>query len=239
MENGVRENVIKQSVEKMSKSKKNVVDPNEILEQYGVDSVRLFVVSDTPCNKDLQWNDKALNGCWCFNNRIWSITNNILEHKPIDESKNENFNNYALNMFNKIIYDLEKINVNVAIATIRIFVNYIEENKNYITKDLLISKWKDLLKLYWCLCPIISLECLTLLEDDLQFNLPENKPQSELPNYELVVQKNGKKIFTFQVSSDSSKEDIIKIIKEKYSSYDLYNYKNVIYVKNKIINFVY
>jgi leucyl-tRNA synthetase len=239
MENGVRENVIKQSIEKMSKSKKNVVDPNEILQQYGVDSVRLFVVSDTPCNKDLQWNDKALNGCWCFNNRIWHITNTILEHNSINNNKDEDFNNYSLNMFNKIIYDFDKININVAIATIRIFVNYVEENKDYITKNLLINKWKDLLKLYWCLCPIISLECLNLLGDDLQFNLPENKPQNQLSNYELVVQKNGKKLFTFQVSSELLQEDIINIINEKYPNYNLNNYKNVIYIKYKIINFVY
>jgi leucyl-tRNA synthetase len=59
--------------EKMSKSKKNTVDPQEILDKYGADTTRLFVVSDTPPDKDLDWSDEGLDGCWRYTNRIHRI----------------------------------------------------------------------------------------------------------------------------------------------------------------------
>lgn len=259
---GIKQRVEAGPIEKMSKSKKNTVNPMTILSEYGADSVRLFVVSDTPCNKDLQWSDKSLNGCWCFNNRIWSISNEILNKTPVnikeiednesplwlDNSllkkeenfyeKDEFFKEYAENSFYTIIKDLDTININVAIANIRIFVNYVEDNMDLISPNLLKEKWKDLMKLYWCLCPIISLEVLELLGDDLCFNLPVNKSKSQSEVYELVIQKNGKKLFTLEVKSTLNQEDIIKIINEKYSEYNLSNYKKVVFIKYKIINFV-
>lgn len=238
MENNLKQRVVEGPIEKMSKSKKNTIDPVTILDEYGVDSVRLFVVSDTPCNKDLQWSDKALNGCWSFNNRIWSISNELLEYEATNNSKDEYFKEYAANMFYLIIKDLDEININVAIANIRIFVNYVNDNIGYISRELLINKWKDLMKLYWCLAPIISLEILSLLGDDLSFNLPENKPKDQSDVYELVVQKNGKKIFTVQVKSSVNENTIIDLINKEYSQYNLCMYKKVVFIKYKIINFV-
>src|SRR3546814_5772895 len=60
-------------VEKMSKSKKNVVDPDDIIEQYGADAVRWFMLSDSPPERDLPWTEAGIEGAWRFINRLWRL----------------------------------------------------------------------------------------------------------------------------------------------------------------------
>src|SRR5690606_32294009 len=60
-------------VEKMSKSKKNTVDPLKILDSYGADAVRLFVLSDSPPDRDLEWTDAGIEGAWKYMNRLWRL----------------------------------------------------------------------------------------------------------------------------------------------------------------------
>ncbi|MDR2412417.1 MAG: leucine--tRNA ligase [Holosporales bacterium] len=59
--------------EKMSKSKKNVVDPDKMVQTYGADAVRLFILSDTPIDRDLEWSEEGIEGCWRFVNRVWRL----------------------------------------------------------------------------------------------------------------------------------------------------------------------
>ena len=59
--------------EKMSKSKKNTVDPNFIIEKYGSDTARLFVLSDTPPEKDMEWSDDGVEGCSRYINKLWCL----------------------------------------------------------------------------------------------------------------------------------------------------------------------
>jgi leucyl-tRNA synthetase len=67
-------------VEKMSKSKKNVVDPDAIVQRYGADTVRLFCLSDSPPQKDLEWSDQNVEGCHRFLNRLWNLVMDRLNH---------------------------------------------------------------------------------------------------------------------------------------------------------------
>lgn len=234
--NGIKQEVIRGNFEKMSKSKKNTVSPTELLKVYGADALRLSIVSDTPANKDLQWNEKNLNGCWCFNNRLWTITHNLISHNTTNDSRDSFFTNYSLNIFHNIIEELQALNINVAIAQIRIFVNYVEENKNFISKDLLVEKWKDLLKLYWCICPIISMECLEILGDNLEFKLPLSKAKCESHIYELVIQRNGRKLSTMEVKDTLTEQEIIQLVINTYDN--LKHHRKVIFIKYKVINFV-
>ena len=235
--NGTPQEVILGSYEKMSKSKKNTVSPQEILQQSGVDALRLFIVSDTPCHKDLQWNEKSLNGCWTFINRIWRITHEIYGHVTKNQEKNEFFQEYSWNIFFNIIKDFETISINVAIAQMRIFVNYVEDNKDCISSELLKSQWKDFLKLLWCICPVISMECLELLGDDLKFELPFSRHKIQGDVYHLVIQKDGKKIQILEVKSTWEEADLLPIILEKHPY--LSGYSHIIFVKYKIMNFVF
>ncbi len=62
-------------IEKMSKSKKNVVDPDPMFDQYGADAVRWFMLSDSPPERDLEWSESGIEGTWRFVNRVWRLVN--------------------------------------------------------------------------------------------------------------------------------------------------------------------
>ena len=73
--------------ESMSKSKKNTIDPEEIIKNYGADSVRLFILSDSPPEKDVQWSDEGMNSSFKFIQKLWTLNNRILEQ--INANHNE------------------------------------------------------------------------------------------------------------------------------------------------------
>ena len=64
-------------IEKMSKSKKNVVDPQQIIENYGADTARFFMLSDSPPNRDMEWSDSGVDGSWRFLNKLWKFVKNF------------------------------------------------------------------------------------------------------------------------------------------------------------------
>ncbi len=70
------------AVEKMSKSKRNTIDPEEIVEQYGADTARWFMMSDTPPERDIEWTQSGIDGAWRYVQRLWRLTNDALPHLP-------------------------------------------------------------------------------------------------------------------------------------------------------------
>ena len=72
----------------MSKSKKNTIDPEEIINNYGSDSVRLFIVSDSPPEKDIQWSEEGINGCYKFVQKLWTMHKNIINKINSKDSDN-------------------------------------------------------------------------------------------------------------------------------------------------------
>ena len=128
--------------EKMSKSKKNVVDPAVIISEYGADTARLFMLSDSPPDRDLDWTESGIEGAWRFINRLWRM---VSEPRISIEKANlgvpKNLNNemtIARQAIHQTIYhvsgDIEKFHFNKAIARIRELVNKLDsldgKNKN-------------------------------------------------------------------------------------------------------------
>ena len=120
----------------MSKSKKNVIDPEFIIENYGADSVRLFILSDSPPEKDVQWSEQGMVSSYKFIQKLWvlhcEIKSKILnEDKVKNDTKIEEFTNLTIK---KITNNLEKFNYNVIIAnlyeTYNYLASYIKTNKN-------------------------------------------------------------------------------------------------------------
>ena len=102
----------------MSKSKKNVVDPEYIINNYGADAVRLFILSDSPPEKDVQWSEQGMISSYKFIQKFWTLHNEIKnklfsEKKDKKEIKIEKFTN---ELISKITNNLEKFNYNVIIA---------------------------------------------------------------------------------------------------------------------------
>lgn len=219
--------------EKMSKSKKNIVDPIEIIDKYGADTMRLFIMSDTPADKDFIWNENNLQGCWRFINKIWNLNLNIKNFSSSGDVKN--LEDFVLNMFYRIVKNFENFEFNIAIAHIRIIINYIEDNWNTLDSTRLQEIWQDFLKLFWCLCPIISCECLSMW-NNLNFTLPIVKQNHQLSQYILLICKNGRKISEMEVNADESEDIIKQKIFKLYT--ELEKSTQIIYIKNKLINFV-
>ena len=71
------EPVIPGRTEKMSKSKKNVVDPQKIIDSFGADTARFFMLSDSPPDRDMEWSDSGVEGSWRFLNKLWKFVHNL------------------------------------------------------------------------------------------------------------------------------------------------------------------
>jgi len=74
------------STEKMSKSKLNVVDPEGIIDAYGADAARLFVLSDSPPDKDFDWTETGIHGAWKYLNRLWRLCQHSANHGALNEA---------------------------------------------------------------------------------------------------------------------------------------------------------
>jgi len=121
--------------EKMSKSKKNVVDPSRIIESYGADAARLFMLSDSPPDRDLDWTDSGIEGAWRYLSRIWRMASEPpVELPAAGSAAPEAFGGSALGVVRAahkaiagVTDDLEKFRFNTAVARIREFTNALAE----------------------------------------------------------------------------------------------------------------
>ena len=239
-------------VEKMSKSKKNVVDPSIIIEKYGSDTARFFILSDSPPERDMEWTDEGIEGAWKFLSKIWNLINS---HK-FSEVKIENLTPVSKKDFkiltetNKCIKNvtdsIERFHFNIAIAALRTLYNELNayeilEYRCLIFKKLCISK---LLILLNPICPHISEEGWQILGFKNLIS-SEKWPEVEhqfLKKNELIIpiQINGKRRGEIEIPIDLKKEEIEELaLNHKNIKKFLSNTpKKMIYVPNKIINIV-
>ncbi|MFL2679413.1 MAG: leucine--tRNA ligase [Alphaproteobacteria bacterium] len=248
--NGQLERLIKGRSEKMSKSKKNVVDPSGIISKYGADTARLFMISDSPPERDLEWSIDGIKATYKFLKKTFDYLSEDfsfilnLEKKVID-SFNDN-EKEIYNFVGKIIInfskDIEYYRLNKAVAKLRELSNKIM-NSN-INIHLHNYSWSIFLRLISIITPHFSQE---LASNSGFKNLLSN---IEWPNFKLealssekvniVVQLNGKKKTILNVSQNTEKAKLLEIIKKdsKNNFVDDSSIKKIIFIKNKIINFV-
>jgi leucyl-tRNA synthetase len=106
-------------IEKMSKSKKNVVDPDEIIQNYGADTARWFMLSDTPPERDVEWTTAGVEGAWRFTQRLWRLVNEAAEWKPCEGNGNAlELRRAAHKALAAVTADLNSLRFNRAIARI-------------------------------------------------------------------------------------------------------------------------
>ena len=238
------ENIIVGPIESMSKSKKNTIDPESIIKNYGADSVRLFILSDSPPEKDVQWSDQGMIASFKFIQKLWLLNSKILEKiKNNDEdNKNENLTKYTNQLIFKITQNLEKFNYNVIVANLHETYNFlIKEIEKPIKKEILIENYKKILILMNPFIPHFTSECLNNLNQK-EVNWPIVS-EAELIEDEInfVVQINGKKRAILMVNRDLSENEIMKQIKlDKETVRFLINKKiqKTIFVSNRLINII-
>jgi len=234
--------------EAMSKSKKNVVDPESMIKIYGADAIRWFMLSDSPPDRDIQWSNAGVAAAHKFIQRVWLLTNKIVERKNIKSSAEDEKN--FLVKINKYLFKItnliEKFQLNVAIANIYETIRFLEENlEKNVGNQCFLKSQASIMKAMMPFTPHLSCECLSKLEEK------DFYPKIEWPKIEksllidekvtIVIQVNGKKRGLISAKKDLAEEEAIKEAKKVANIEKNLKDKKIvknIFVKNKIINFI-
>ena len=230
--------------ESMSKSKKNTIDPEDIITSYGADAARLFILSDSPPEKDVQWSEEGISSSYKFIQKLWNLNTKILEKikKDNDENEDKELEKETNKFLKRISENLENFSYNKIVANLHEIHSFLTKNidKNY-SKENILDNYKKILIAIMPIIPHFSNECLEML----------SVKNVKWPNYDLslikeneiniVVQINGKKRALIKTIPDESEENLFKIIEkeEALKKYiDNITIKRKIYVKNKLINII-
>ena len=238
------EKIIVGPTESMSKSKKNTIDPENIIKNYGADSVRLFILSDSPPEKDVQWSDQGMLASFKFVQKLWALNSKILD-KIKDNNQNDegkNLTKFTNQLINKVTQNLEKFHYNVIVANLYEMYNFlIKETDKPIKKEILIENYKKILILMNPFIPHFSNECLNTININ-QINWPKVSKEDLIEeDINFVVQINGKKRTILKVKRDMVEKEILEIIKvnleiEKFLKDQ--TIKKSIFVPNRLINII-
>ena len=246
--------LIKGRSEKMSKSKKNIIDPETIIKKYGADTARFFIMSDSPPERDLEWSDEGVKATWKFLSKVFNYLSLKKFNFYTNDLVNINFNTKnseveilvkKLTIFvKKITDDIESHRFNVAIAKLRELANELFKIP-YNIKELHDFSWSIFIRLIYPFTPHFSEELASVgnLKNVSISNLRWPRINKSLLNQEyinIVFQVNGKKKGLVNVKKDLKQKEIELEIKQKFEDIkvNLDSSKKVIFVKNKIINFV-
>ena len=231
--------------ESMSKSKKNTIDPEKIINIYGADAVRFFILSDSPPEKDVQWSDAGISSSFKFVQKFWSMHEKIIDLKKKEKFNDKNnieLNIFTNNLINNLNNNLEKFSYNKIIANFHEAYNFLNK---ICQKDLcknFFENYIKIIKIFFPVLPHLSSECLFQIEPSEQFTWPVvDKNYLKTNNYTIVIQINGKKRSIIETSEFLSEKDLLNIVKNKNEISKFLTNKNilkVIYVKNKILNLI-
>ena len=230
--------------ESMSKSKKNTIDPQNIINQYGADAVRFFILADSPPERDVQWSIEGMLSSYKFIQKFWILNEQICEIDKTElVSENKELDIFTNLTIYKINQALDKFRYNVIIATyheVYTFYKKISDTKkNY--KNLRCNFEKILITMMPVM-PHITNECLEKLNYDKEVQWPniEEKYLND-DRVEIIIQINGKKrnsISTVKNIDEKKLNDLItkeELVDKYLKSGQIIK---TIYVKNRVINYI-
>ena len=230
--------------ESMSKSKKNTVDPETMIKQLGADSVRWFILSDSPPEKDIQWSDNGVVSANKFLQKIWNICFLVSNRKEtqVDKDLENTFNAKINNYVYKIDRSIENFRFNVSVAQIYEIYNFFRDHlDNNIGNKTLSNNLIKILKVMIPFVPHLANECLELLKCSNNNKWPDISGENELEEIKMAVQINGKTRDVIKIKKDLMEKDVNNfIIKNSKAKKYLDRKKTIkiIFVKNKIINYI-
>ncbi len=236
--------------ESMSKSKKNVIDPQSVIEMYGADAVRWFVLSDSPPERDIQWSDEGISGSYKFIQKIWNISekiNSIQENNSLTNEIKNDLDKFINKLIKEVTYNIDHFHFNVAVAKFYEFINSLSKilSENESNKEYYQNIFKQFLILIYPFLPHLASECWEKITQQQNLHIQSwptfDESLLKVEEINLVIQINGKKRAILQVKPDMEEKTLFNM------SLDLDNVKKFvenkkivkkIYVKNKLINFV-
>jgi len=230
--------------ESMSKSKKNTIDPEDIIKNYGADSVRLFILSDSPPEKDVQWSDQGMMASFKFIQKLWILNSKVLNKIQDNNEKNksENLIKFTNQLIYKITDNLEKFHYNVIIANLYEMYNFlIKEIDKPIKKEVLIENYKKILILMNPFIPHFSNECLNSINESQSKWPTVSKEDLMEDEIIFVVQIDGKKRAILSIKRDANEEEVLEKIKINQDLEKFLKDKKIkksIFVPNRLINII-
>ena len=229
--------------ESMSKSKKNTVDPEAMIDQYGADAVRWFILSDSPPEKDVQWSDTGVNSANKFLQKIYNLTHLILNktdkrsNKEIDNKFNLEINSFV----NKIDNSIKEFKFNVSIAHFYEVYNIFKTSVHSdLSQTILKTNIVKILKLLIPFIPHLAHECLELFNCKTIDKWPDIEKDIE-QKVKLAVQINGKTRDIIDIKTNSSEKEINQIIHNSSKAKKYLEKSKIIktiFIKNRILNYI-
>ena len=231
--------------ESMSKSKKNTVDPQKIIEDYGADAARLFILSDSPPEKDVQWSEQGMIASYKFIQKFWLLHKKILEKILLNEKGDNSkpLESFTNALIDKVTKNLEKFHYNVIVANFHETYNFLnKETEKPINKNKLIENYKKILCLLQPVVPHFALECLKEIDQNYISIWPKaDLKLVEKKKLNIVIQIGGKKRGLLESEPNITKEKLIEKIKKDNVINKFINGKKIkksIYIKDKLINLI-
>ena len=229
--------------ESMSKSKKNTIDPEEMISMYGADSVRWFMLSDSPPERDVQWSQEGVSAAFKFIQKIWKLNDEI------ENKQDSGLNSKDMNLqkaVNKTVYNvtknLDNFQYNVVIANIHeiynIFHEYVGANKT--SNKTIKNEWEKIIMLLIPMIPHLAHECCE--KGNKKIYWPKHDPKLlKEESCTIVIQVNGKKRAIMEMPINSEEIFVVKKSKE-IDNVSKFTRNTVIiksiYIKNKLLNFI-
>tara|TARA_B100000780_G_scaffold89223_1_gene61561 strand:- start:1781 stop:4180 length:2400 start_codon:yes stop_codon:yes gene_type:complete len=239
------EKIIVGPTESMSKSKKNTIDPQRMIENYGADAVRLFILSDSPPEKDVQWSEEGMIASYKFIQKFWNLhqkiklmTNKKLELNKADGAKDA-MNIFVNQTINKMNTNLNKFSYNVIIANLHEIYSFFNKVDN---SDNLIENYVKILRVMIPIVPHLAYECLNDFGqiNDLAWPDVDNKYLKD-DKKNIVIQINGKKRGVLEIMTDTDEKSLLEKIKKSVEFKKYIDDKTLIktiFVKNRLINLI-
>ena len=233
--------------ESMSKSKKNTIDPEQMIKDYGADAVRLFILSDSPPEKDVQWSDQGMIASYKFIQKFWILHKKIVlssqQQQKGDQGFSESIEEFTNQTINKINVSLNKFSYNVIIANLHeiyTFFNKILEGKSF-NKNLM-ANYIKILTIMLPITPHLASECLEEITTNKNYSWPEIKDKYLQSNLcKIVIQINGKKRGLILMKKNIKESDLIEEVKKTKELQRFIEEKIIIktiFIKDKLINLI-
>ncbi len=223
--------------EKMSKSRGNVINPNEIVANYGADAFRLYMMFMGPFDQAIVWNENTIIGSRRFIERVWKLSERFFSKKEIKSSIS--MQNLLHKTIKKVGEDIDAMRFNTAISAMMVLVNEIDKN------EISLEDYKKFLKILSPFAPHVADELWTNFGEKKSITIsawPEYDPKMLIDNeIKIAVQVNGKVRTEIMIGAEDDEE----IVKNKVIQNDVVlkylegkDPKKIIYVKNRLINIV-
>ena len=222
--------------EKMSKSRGNVVDPNDVVDEYGADVLRLYVLFMGDYEKAAPWSESSVKGCKRFVDRIWALQDKVVD----SDEYSDKLRSLMHKTIKKVSDDIESMKFNTAIAAMMTLLNEIY-NVGSITK----KEFRDFLIILNPFAPHVTEElyqmigCEGVLDEQEWVTYDEALCKDD--TIEIVCQINGKVKSKLTIPTDAAKDDVIALAKADEAIVKATEGKSIvkeIYVPNKLVNLV-